>query len=117
MKLKLFSLGLFSIAALSPIATPKAEAACVLTDIGVQVAIHSKNSTATQTNNVNQQASNDCFGNTATNTGVQVYTGSGSVQQTRNSNQVVVGGNNPTGINIAPVKIPVEVKVDVPAYP
>ncbi|WP_341529097.1 hypothetical protein WKK05_07215 [Nostoc sp. UHCC 0302] len=121
MNLKLLPLSLFTLASVSsfiPAFTPSAKAACVLADVGVQVAIHGRNSTANQSNNVNQQAADDCFGNAVTTTGTQVYTGSGSVQQTRNSNQYVVGGNNPTGVKIPTIKIPVGVQVNIesPAY-
>ncbi len=120
MKLKLLALSAFSISAIStliPGLTPSAKAVCVLTDVGVQVSIHGKNSVANQNNNVSQQASDDCYGNTATTTGVQVYTGSGSVNQNRNVGQYVSGGNNPTGVPMPAIKINVNPKINVPAYP
>jgi hypothetical protein len=121
MNFKLLPLSLFSLATVSfliPSLTPSAKAACVLADVSVQVAIHDRNNPAKQSNNVNQQAADDCFGNAVTTTGVQVYTGSGPVQQTRNSNQYAGGGNNPTGIPIPTIKVPVGVQVDVvnPAF-
>ncbi len=120
MKLKLIAFGALSLSAIStfiPGITNKASAVCVLTDVGVQIAIHSRGTAANQNNHVNQQASQDCYNNSATTTGVQVYTGTGSVNQNRNSSQYVSGGSNPTGINMAPIRIPVQVQVDVPAYP
>ncbi|PAX59634.1 hypothetical protein [Brunnivagina elsteri] len=122
MKLKLLVLSAFSISAIStliPGLTPSAKAVCVLTDVGVQVAIHGKNSVANQNNKVDQQASNDCYGNSATTSGVQVYTGSGSVNQNRNVGQYVSGGsaNNPTGVPMPVIKIHVNPQIDVPAYP
>ncbi|MBF2066735.1 MAG: hypothetical protein IGS39_20305 [Calothrix sp. C42_A2020_038] len=120
MKLKLIVFSSLTISAVSsfiPGLTHKASAVCVLTDVGIQVAIHGRNSVANQNNNVSQQASKDCYNNTATSTGVQVYTGAGSVNQNRNSSQYVSGGHNPTGINMPAIKVPVNVQVDVPAYP
>lgn len=121
MNFKLLPVSLLSLATISsliPSLTPSAKAACVLTDVAVQVAIRDRNNPAKQSNNVNQQAADDCFGNAVTTTGTQVYTGSGSVQQIRNSNQSAGGGNNPTGIKIPNIKVPVGVKVDIvsPAY-
>lgn len=121
MKLKLIALSALSISAIStfiPGITNKASAVCILTDVGVQVAIHGRGTVANQNNNVNQQASKDCYNNSVTTTGVQVYTGAGSVNQNRNSSQIVNGsGSNPTGINMAPIKVPVQIQVDVLAYP
>jgi hypothetical protein len=120
MKSKLILLSAFSISALSafiPTFSPSAKAVCVLTDVNVQVAIHPKDTAANQSNNVDQQASDNCYGNSATTTGTQVYYGSGSVNQSRDSIQKVEGGNNPTGINVPPIKVPINIQVDVPAYP
>lgn len=120
MNLKLIALSAFSVSAIStfiPGVTPSAKAVCVLTDVGVQIAVHGRNTTANQNNNVNQQASNDCYNNSITTTGVQVYTGKGSVNQIRNSNQYAGGGYNPTGVNIKPIKVNVPVRVSVPALP
>jgi hypothetical protein len=120
MKLKLLALSAFSISTLScfiPGLTHKASAVCVLTDVGVQVAIHGQGTRANQNNKVNQEASSDCYGNSVTTTGTQVYTGKGSVNQNRNVGQYVSGGNNPTGIAMPAIKIPVNIQVDVPAYP
>ncbi|BAZ42650.1 hypothetical protein NIES4101_86190 [Calothrix sp. NIES-4101] len=120
MKLKLLVLGAFSISAIStflPGLTPSANAVCVLTDVGVQIAIRGKNSVANQNNNVSQEASSDCYGNTATTTGTQVYTGAGSVNQNRNVGQYVSGGSNPTGVPMPAIKIHVNPQIDVPAYP
>ncbi|NJL64745.1 MAG: hypothetical protein HC903_26715 [Methylacidiphilales bacterium] len=120
MKLKLLALSAFSISAIStfiPGFTSSAKAVCVLTDVSVQLAIHGKNSVANQKNNVNQQASDNCYGNTATSTGVQVHTGHGSVNQNRNSSQYVSGGNNPTGVPMPAIKIHVNPQIDVPALP
>jgi hypothetical protein len=55
-----------------------------------------------------------CLDNVTTNVGTQVYTGPGTVQQTRNSSQYV-GGNsqNNLGVKTPVIKVPVEVQVDV----
>ncbi|MBW4603840.1 MAG: hypothetical protein KME29_30825 [Calothrix sp. FI2-JRJ7] len=120
MKLQLIALSVLSFSAISsfiPGITNKASAVCVLTDVGVQVAIHGRGTVANQNNNVDQQASKNCYNNSVTTTAVQVYTGAGSVNQNRNSYQYVNGGSNPTGINMPAIKVPVQIQVDVPAYP
>jgi hypothetical protein len=94
-----------------------ASAQCVMTDVSVQVAIRGSKHPAHQENNVDMQAPGRCSGNSITQTGTQVYTGSADrVNQIRNSHQSVDGGSRdgsgPT------IKVPVGVKVDVynPAY-
>jgi hypothetical protein len=120
MKLKLVLLSAFTLSTMSafvPALTHQASAVCINTRVGVQVAVHGKNSTANQNQRANQSASSDCFNNQSTVTGTQVYTGRGSVNQNMNSNQHLSGGYNPTGIKFKPINNNVEVKVNVPVFP
>jgi predicted ATP-grasp superfamily ATP-dependent carboligase len=120
MNFKLLSLSLFSVAAASsflPAFSQRADATCVLNDVNIQVTVRDRNSSANQVNNTNQQAADDCFGNTVTSTGTQVFTGSGNVDQIRNSNQFAGGGNNPTGVKTPIIKVNPSIQVDVPALP
>ncbi len=89
-----------------------ASAQCVMTDVSVQVAVRGSKHPAHQENNVDMQAPGRCSGNSITQTGTQVYTGSADqVNQVRNSHQSLDGasqnGGGPT------IKLPVGVKVDV----
>jgi hypothetical protein len=95
-----------------------ASAQCVMTDVSVQVAIRGSKHPAHQENNVDMQAPGRCSGNSITQTGTQVYTGSADqVNQIRNSRQSLDGGSQ-NGAGGPTVKVPVGVKVDVynPAY-
>lgn len=116
MKLKAFVLCLLPLASLLPLvsANKPAFAGCALVDVGVQVSARGSRIPSQQTNNVNQQAGENCIGNTVTSVGTQVYTGPGSVRQTRNSNQYTSGTENTNiGVKTPTVKVPVGVKVDV----
>lgn len=119
MNFKLLSVSLFSLATVSsfiPSLTPSAKAACVATDVNVQVAVRERGKPARQVNNVNQNIDKNCFGNNATNVGTQTAVG-GRIQQIRNSNQNLGGGYNPTGVRTPNIKVPVNVQVDVPGLP
>ncbi len=99
--------------------TPPASAQCVMTDVSVQVAVRGSKNPAHQENNVDMQAPGRCSGNSITQTGTQVYTGSADqVNQIRNSRQSLDGGSQKDGIGGPTIKVPVGVKVDVynPAY-
>ncbi len=120
MNFKLLSLSLFSFATVSafiPALTPQAKAVCVATDVGVQVAIRDRNKPPTQVNNVNQNIDPNCFGNTSTSTGTQTSVGGGNTTQIRNSDHNLGPGQNPTGVKTPNIKVPVNVQVDVPAFP
>jgi hypothetical protein len=105
-----------------PSFTPAASAACAMTDVGVQVAVHGSHDPAQQINNVNQQSGENCMGNVTTSVGNQLYVGPGSVEQVRNSSQYVGGDSyadpNYPGFNTPTIAVPVGVPVDVyaPAY-
>jgi hypothetical protein len=122
MKLHLISLGLLSISSFVPFMssfTPPASAACVMTDVGVQVAVHGSYNPATQNNDVTMQDLGNCMGSVTTNVGEQVYVGPGEIEQNRESN-LAVGGDPTTNYGgLGPtVRVPVYVPVDVyaPAY-
>lgn len=115
--LPLSLLGFLSIPAMFAGSATPASAQCVMTDVGIQVAIRGKNP-ANQQNNVDMQSPGRCSGNAITQTGTQVYSGNADrVNQIRNSRQSVSGddGRGPGG---PVIKVPVGVKVDVynPAY-
>lgn len=108
-----------SVVPLAPFLTSSASAACVMTDVSVQVAIHGSKNPAKQTNNVDMQSEGVCVGNTTTSTSTQIYVGPGDVEQTRNSSHFVGGGSNErTNISGPTIRVPVHVPVDVynPAY-
>ena len=119
MKFRLFSLGLLSVSPfliLSPISTPAASAACAMTDVSVQVAVHDKlKHPAEQESNVTQESVGRCLGNTITSTTTQFYFGdAGAVKQQIDSHQHLSGGTGyGIGVNTPVIKTPVEVKVDV----
>lgn len=120
-RLPLGILGFLSIPALFsglPGSIAPASAQCVMTDVGVQVAIRGSKRPANQQNNVDMQSPGRCSGNAITQTGTQVYTGSADqVNQIRNSRQSV-SGDDGNGVGGPVIRVPVGVKVDVynPAY-
>jgi hypothetical protein len=122
MKFHLVSLGLLSIssfACFTPSFTPSASAACVMTDAGVQVAVHGSRHPAAQNNDVTMQNMGNCMGSVVTNVGEQVYVGTGDVAQNRESNLAVGGDPNTNLGGLGPtIRVPVYVPVDVyaPAY-
>jgi hypothetical protein len=122
MKFHLISLGLLSVssfAGLLPFLTPPASAACVMTDAGVQVAVHGSRYPAVQNNDVTMQDLGNCMGSVVTNVGEQVYVGPGDVSQNRESNLTVGGDPNTPFGGLGPtIRVPVYVPVDVyaPAY-
>jgi hypothetical protein len=115
-------LGWLSSGALLPILpafTGSAAAQCVMTDVSVQVAVRGSRQPSRQSNDVDLQNEGGCSGNSITQVGTQVYTGSGRANQQRTSRQRITGGRgNGTGINGPTIKVPVGVQVDVynPAY-
>lgn len=121
MKLNFLSSGLLLIPGLltyATLASTPASAACVMTDVGVQVAIHGSHNPASQTNDVNMGTTGGpCLGNTTTNTATQVYVGSGDVEQNRTSNHVV-GGTDNSGMGgpVIGTSVPVQVDVYSPAH-
>lgn len=126
MKLSILPLSIFSLLSASVVLSEMpgliapALAQCVMTDVGVQVAVRGSKRPAHQENNVDMQAPRNCSGNSITQTGTQVYTGSADeVNQIRNSRQSIDSGHqNGSGVGGPTIKVPVGVKVDVynPAY-
>jgi hypothetical protein len=120
-RLPLGILGVLSVPAMLsglPGSIAPASAQCVMTDVGVQVAIRGSKRPANQQNNVDMQNPGRCNGNAITQTGTQVYAGSDDqVNQIRNSRQSA-GGSDGQGAGGPVIRVPVGVKVDVynPAY-
>jgi hypothetical protein len=114
---KLLSLSLFSISAVSPFLiasfTPKAMAACVAVDTGVQVAVD-RSRERRQTNDVSQNFDENCNGSVRSR-GTQVCNSDGVCEQVRRSDQTVTGDSNrrSRGPNIG-VKVHVPVHVTKP---
>lgn len=95
-----------------------ASAACVMTDVGVQVAVHGSQNPASQNNDVSMGTTGGpCLGNTTTSTSTQVYVGPGDVEQNRTSNHLV-GGSDSSGIGgpVIGTSVPVQVDVYSPAH-
>jgi hypothetical protein len=92
-----------------------AYASCAMTDVSFQVAIRGSSIPAEQTNNVGMSTMGDCWGNATTNTSTQVYTGSGTVQQGRNSSHFV-GGSQPLPYGITSPVIGTQISVPVDIY-
>ena len=95
-----------------------AEAACVMTDVSLQVAIHGSQTTANQSNQVFMGTGNQpCWGNTTTNTSVQLYVGSGNTSQQRTSSHFVNGNGAsplaPYGIESPTIGTQISVPVDI----
>lgn len=117
MKLRLFSLGLFSISTLVALATSTTKPAfaiCTATDVSVQVALSEE--PATQDNNVTVNSEPGCFRNNSNHVTTQVGDAE-KVTQTRDSHHHLGGGNNPLsqyGVETPTIFTPVHVKVNVP---
>ncbi len=96
MKLKLIYLSLFSFSTLLyliPGTTKIANAACVGLDVSNQLALTSSQEPSTQENNVDFNASPDCFGNATTSTDTQLGIGSGPINQERDSTHNLIGSD------------------------
>ena len=91
-----------------------AHAGCAMTDVSLQLAIRGASIPVQQNNNVEMQTMGNCWGNATTNTSSQVYTGSGTVKQGRNSSHLV-GGSQPLpyGINSPVIRTQIGVPVDI----
>lgn len=98
-----------------------AAARCVVTDVGVQVAVHGSRQPAQQVNEVEFDRSQPCSGNTVNGLGRQIYVGGTEpVSQERNVRYQVQSDSENQGrrrrnsIPDGPAMfIPVEVQVDV----
>lgn len=116
MKLNILSLGLFSLSTLLPLTpaiTSQADAACVMVDANTQVAIHGSQNPASQSNQVEMRNAEDCFGNVTVDTGTQVSSTPGEVQQSRSSSHIVGGSTeNSHGLSGPIIRVPVSTQVD-----
>ncbi|WP_107667854.1 hypothetical protein [Cyanothece sp. BG0011] len=92
-----------------------ASASCAMTDVSFQVAIRGASTAAQQGNNVGMTTMGDCWGNATTNTSTQVYTGSETVQQGRNSSHFV-GGSDPLPYGVTGPVIGTQITVPVDIY-
>ena len=118
MKFTYLSLGLIAIGTLSTFGSlpvHQASAQCVMNDVGIQVSINGSRTPTERRNNISQNSTGGCVGNTVNTTGVQVQTGGNKpVSQSRTVNQTINGNNNsPSGVNLSPVKIRTNVGIDV----
>jgi Tfp pilus assembly protein PilV len=118
MKPSFLSIGLLSIATLSTLAafsTPQASAQCHMNDTNIQLSMNGSRKSTDRTNDVSQSSSGNCVGNSVNTTNVQVQTGgTDRATQRRVSNQQLNGGgNNPTGVNLPPVKTRQNIQIDV----
>lgn len=97
-----------------PLNIQTAHAGCAMTDVSLQLAIRGSSIPAQQNNNVGMQTIGNCWGNATTNTSTQVYTGSGTVQQGRDSSHFV-GGSKPLpyGINGPVIRTQIGVPIDI----
>ncbi len=92
-----------------------ANASCAMTDVSFQVAIRGSSTVAQQGNNVGMTTMGNCWGNATTNTSTQVYTGSGTVQQGRNSSHFV-GGSEPLPYGVTGPVVGTQISVPVDIY-
>jgi hypothetical protein len=116
MKFRFVSLSLLSFSALLPFTpsfTPAAKA-CLVYDVNTQVAIHGSQTPAQQENNVTTGSDDNCFNNVAGGTNTQVGIGAGEVQQNRDAEYFVGGGNqNNTGLTTPTITVTPSTQVDV----
>lgn len=118
MKSSLVSASLLALATMSAlVALPvrQASAQCVMNDTNIQMNISGSRTPTERTNNVEQNSTGGCVGNTINTTNVQSNVGgTASVRQNRQSSQTINGSNDsPTGINMSPLKFKQSVQVDV----
>jgi hypothetical protein len=118
---------LFSLLVASPLLTVASSgnrvalAQCVVTDVGIQVAVHGSQQPAQQVNDVAIEQPQQCRGNTINSRGTQVYVGGTEpVRQERrvrhqlNSEPVDQNRRQPIPVPDGPtVIVPVGVQVDV----
>jgi hypothetical protein len=118
MKSSFLSIGLLSLATLSAVAAlpiSQASAQCVMNDTNIQVSINGSRKPTDRTNDVSQNSNGGCTGNTVNTTNVQLQTGgTDRATQRRVSRQQINGSiDNPTGVNLPPVKTRQNIQIDV----
>jgi hypothetical protein len=102
---------------LLPNLSQPATAACVDTDVSVQLAIYPRTQPRpNQSNEVNSDIHDNCFVNTATTSGIQVSVGGGQVTQKRKRTTYMASPNNPLEgiVNTPNIKTHTEHKIVVP---
>lgn len=116
--IKFLSLGLLSVSTLLTLATTTTKpafAVCTTTDVNVQVGI--SKDPAEQSNDVDVDRDEDCFGNNSTNSSTQVGKGD-RVRQSRRSEHRQGGGANDKlrelGVETPNIDTGVDVRVNVP---
>ncbi|NBD31990.1 MAG: hypothetical protein GVY17_03195 [Cyanobacteria bacterium] len=116
MKISTLSLGLLSLPtllSLTPVLTSQANAACVMVDVNTQVAIRGSHNPASQGNDVDMANGENCFGNVTVDTGTQVSSTPGEVEQSRSSSHYVGGSADGSyGLNGPVIGVPVNTQVD-----
>jgi hypothetical protein len=113
--LPVFLLSVGTLSAVVTLSTRHVSAQCVMNDTNIQVTISGSRQPTERTNNVRQNSTGGCVGNTVNSTNVQTNLGGTErATQRRQSSQQITGSNDsPTGINMAPVKLKQNVQVDV----
>ena len=121
MKLKLIYLSLFSVSTLFyliPGTTKIASAACVGLDVNNQLALTSSQEPSTQGNNVDFNASPDCFGNVTSSTNTQLGVSNGPINQQRDSTHNLIGSDeNAHGLSGPTIFVPVDNQFDINNVP
>ena len=117
MKLKLIYFSLFSFSSLFyliPGTTKIANAACVGLDVNNQLALTSSQEPSTQGNNVDFNASPDCFGNVTTSADTQLGVSDGPINQQRDSTHNLIGSDeNAHGLSGPTILVPVDNQFDI----
>lgn len=115
--LRLTLLLLPSVAFSTLFSSTSAQAACVDTDASVQVALRNQaQATPQQTNTVESDISDDCFGNTTTTTNNQVYFGNGDeiIQQRDRYVEMDTPNSQSVPVNTPNIETGVGIQMDVP---
>lgn len=100
--------------------TDSVKAGCVQSDVNAQYAITSRNSPApSQSNTVNTQWGETCLGNSSHGNNLQLYSGSGQIQQERERNVSLdsTGWNNTPLENTPHVNANVNQQFSLPVLP
>jgi hypothetical protein len=108
-------LALATLSAMAAFPVRQVSAQCVMNDTNIQMTIGGSRKPTDRTNTVNQGSTGGCVGNSVSSTNVQsTVGGTERATQRRQSTQQINGSNNsPTGINMEPVKLHQNVRVDV----
>jgi hypothetical protein len=118
----LFQVGGLSIIAIAPLAmTPSAHAqsACVMMDINLQMGMRGTPSPATQINDANMSANNDCYSGASVLTNTQTAVSPGPITQVRSSD-ATIDSRTPANLSNIPglgggpaIMVPVNVQIDL----